>query len=371
MILITLKIFSLTGGIEKVSRSLSKALMDLQKTPEVEKLKVISLCDKTVHANELYCDKQNFKGFNGNKILFGLTAPILALKSNIIILSHINLLVIAAIVKLLAPKKRVILLAHGIEVWRDLSGWKKNFIRRNVEVWAVSNHTAGILTDKHKISSKNIIVLNNCLDPFFDIPENFKKPEYLLKRHGLSTKQPVLLTISRLSSFELYKGYDLVIENIKSLLEDFPDLMYIIAGKADVKEKSRLWELIKNEALQEHVLMLDFISDKELTDYFLLADTFIMPSKKEGFGLVFIEAAACGCNVIAGNQDGSRDALLNGEIGLLINPDDKAAIRNAIRQTLNSGNKEDLRRSKQNKCLNHFSFNIYRDRVEQILYPAS
>ncbi|RZK22945.1 MAG: hypothetical protein EOO43_09035, partial [Flavobacterium sp.] len=234
MILITLKIFSLTGGIEKVSRSLAKALLDLQKIHKNknDNLKVISLCDKTIQVNELYCEKQDFKGFNGNKILFGLIAPIIALRSNVIILSHINLLLIAVIVKLFSPKKRIILLAHGIEVWRNLSGWKKRFIRKNVEIWAVSRHTADILINKHKISSQNITVLNNCLDPYFNIPETFKKPDYLLKRHGFSIDQPILLTISRLSSFELYKGYDIVIENIKGLIEDLPDLMYIIAGKS-------------------------------------------------------------------------------------------------------------------------------------------
>ena len=72
--------------------------------------------------------------------------------------------------------------------------------------------------------------------------------------------------------------------------------------------------------LEENVLLTGFIKEEEVIDHYLLADAFIMPSTMEGFGIVFIEAMACGVPVIAGNIDGSPDALKNGELGTLINP---------------------------------------------------
>ncbi|MET4083639.1 phosphatidylinositol alpha-1,6-mannosyltransferase [Pedobacter sp. UYP30] len=370
MLLLTLKTFSLTGGIEKVSKILTKVLNDNNLGDKVESnrsFKMLSLCDKTSDLDLRYCAAENFLGFESNKLRFTIMAFREALTCETIILSHINLLIIAVLIKQFSPKKRIILIAHGIEVWRDLSKWKTNFLRKQVEIWAVSNFTAKALIENHHIDKKSIVVLNNCLDPFFKLPTTFEKPTYLLKRHLLEKQQPVLLTVSRLSSDELYKGYDLIIESLKNILPTFPDLKYVLAGKCDVKEKKRILTLIKKNELQEQVLLLDFISDDELADYFLLADLFIMPSKKEGFGIVFIEAAACGCTVMAGNQDGSTDALLNGDLGILINPADLSEMEASILKFLKNKKKEANAKMIQDKCIDHFSYTIYKNNVLELL----
>ena len=79
--------------------------------------------------------------------------------------------------------------------------------------------------------------------------------------------------------------------------------------------------MIKKRGLQQQVIFTGFVPDEELADHFNLADIYIMPSEKEGFGIVFIEAMFYHKPVIAGNKDGSVDALLNGSLGLLVNPE--------------------------------------------------
>ena len=79
--------------------------------------------------------------------------------------------------------------------------------------------------------------------------------------------------------------------------------------------------LLKKLDIPDTVVMPGFIPDDELEAHFAMSDMYVMPSRKEGFGIVFIEAMYYGLPVIAGNMDGSVDALLNGELGQLVNPD--------------------------------------------------
>jgi glycosyltransferase involved in cell wall biosynthesis len=72
------------------------------------------------------------------------------------------------------------------------------------------------------------------------------------------------------------------------------------------------------------------VPEPELLDYFAVAHVFAMLSTGEGFGIAFIEAAASGLPVIGGNCDGSVDALADGRIGRLINPNSLAEIEGAM-----------------------------------------
>ncbi len=77
-----------------------------------------------------------------------------------------------------------------------------------------------------------------------------------------------------------------------------------------------------------------FVPDAELPDYYGLGDLFAMPSKREGFGIVYLEAMACGIPAIAGDRDGARDALVEGELGVLVDPDDVAEFARAAVEVL-------------------------------------
>ena len=92
-----------------------------------------------------------------------------------------------------------------------------------------------------------------------------------------------------------------------------------------------------------------------------------MPSKGEGFGIVFIEAAANGCQVLAGNADGSVDALLNGEIGLLLDPENNEDIYNGLLELLNNPLTPTEIKLQQKKVTVNFSFENYTQKIEELL----
>ncbi len=369
ILFLTLKTFSFTGGIEKVCRIFAKVLNDLNWDKGI-KSQIWSMYDSSKDLNPLYSNS-TFRGFNGQQIRLILSVLWKHRQFDTIILSHINLILVAWLVRLFSSKKRIILFAHGIEVWKEIPSWKKRFLREaGVEIWAVSRYTAEILNKKHQMPSGQIKIVNNCLDPFLSHTDTFAKPLQLLQRYQLDQQQPVLFTLTRLTSSEKYKGYDLIINLLPELIQDYPDLIYIIGGKADIDEYKRLTVLIEEKNLDSHVNLAGYISDTELSDYFKLADVFVMPSRKEGFGLVFIEAAANGCKVIGGNQDGSIDALLDGRLGKLVDPTNANEIKNAVTQYLNIGRSDEQSKKIQQDCLAKFNYANYYNYINQLLQSA-
>jgi phosphatidylinositol alpha-1,6-mannosyltransferase len=367
VLLLVLDIFKTTGGVQKVGRTLSRVLLDNQ-ILSISTHKILSMYDDNSKRERRYTTEKYFRGFNGKKLIFFIVAVKEALRHEVLLLSHISLVSVALCVKVLNPAKRIILIAHGIEVWKPTSIFLKYFLKRYVEIVCVSRYTKARMIEAHHLRPAQIQVLNNCLDPFFNTPKSFVKPQYLLDRFNLNNRQPILVTITRLTEHEKLKGYDTILNLLPDLIPDFPDLNYILAGQASVSEKIRITNLVTQLGIQKHVTLCDFIEEKELTNFYKLGDLFILSSSKEGFGLVLIEAAACGCKIIAGNQDGSIDALMDGELGMLIDPRRPDELRIAIKMSLKLSSNVAQKQLIQRKCLENFNYQSYSKKLNKILF---
>jgi glycosyltransferase involved in cell wall biosynthesis len=160
-----------------------------------------------------------------------------------------------------------------------------------------------------------------------------------------------------------------VLECLPEVKKRIPGIKYIIAGKYDVEEKERIDAIISELNLGDTVKLIGFIKDEELVAHYQMADMFIMPSRKEGFGIVFIEAMVCGLPVIAGNADGSVDALRNGELGTLVNPIDKEEITRQLCYFFEHKNliTDEYKYQLQQKALSYFGFEQFKERLKNIL----
>jgi glycosyltransferase involved in cell wall biosynthesis len=327
---LTLRVFSATGGIEKVCMVAGKALYELTGDKLKQTLQIFSMYDRQEEVNTKYFPSGIFRGFGKNKFQFVRAAFQTGINSRQVILSHANLLLPGVLIKLFAPNTRLILIAHGIEVWSPFSFGRRYLLAKCDHILAVSDFTKQKLVAVHGIAENKITILNNCLDPFLEPPLQTGKNPELLDRYGLAPDHFVLLTITRLASREQYKGYDNVLFALKILKETIPGIRYLVAGKYDAAEKQRLDKLVSDLALQQYVIFAGYIPDEELAAHYSIADCYIMPSKKEGFGIVFIEAMYYGKPVIGGNKDGSLDALDNGKLGIPVNPDSIHEIAAAV-----------------------------------------
>jgi phosphatidylinositol alpha-1,6-mannosyltransferase len=139
------------------------------------------------------------------------------------------------------------------------------------------------------------------------------------------------------------KGLDVLIDAAASLKSDYPDLVVAVAGGRG-RERSRLERRIARTGAP--VRMIGRVEDADLPAFYGCADVFAQPCRanrwfgleQEGFGIVFVEAAACGVPQIAGRSGGSHEAVAHGETGLVVDePRRPEAVAAALRQLLDDG----------------------------------
>ena len=228
--------------------------------------------------------------------------------------------------RLLGRRTPTLVSAHGIEIWGHLDGSLGAALSQATGLLPVSQFTSEVLQKEGGIPASRIQVVPNTFRE--DLFRPGPKSVDLLKRYGLKPDQPVLLTVARLAASERYKGQDQILQALPRLLQELPDLRYLIGGRGD--DEARLRQMAIDLGVAHAVIFTGFILEAELADHYRLADLYVMPSTGEGFGIVYLESLACGRPCLAGNLDASSEALDGGRLGFVIDPKDPQAIGNAI-----------------------------------------
>jgi phosphatidyl-myo-inositol dimannoside synthase len=222
------------------------------------------------------------------------------------------------------------LVAHGIDVHANLPERTVESLRAADAVLAVSQWTRNRVISLGGIDPKRISILPNTVDESrFSVGA---KPVRLAERYGIAPDEKVILSVARLNATERYKGYDRLIRCLPRLLKECGPVHFILVGEGE--DKQRADALAKILGIERYLTLAGFVADEELADHYRIADVFAMPSTGEGFGIVFLEAMSCGTPVVAGNCDGSVDALGSGELGLLVDPENVDQIIDGIKRMI-------------------------------------
>jgi phosphatidylinositol alpha-1,6-mannosyltransferase len=245
-----------------------------------------------------------------------------------IICGHLNLLPFAALLKKVCAKK-LLLVVHGVEGWREGSAAQKKALKNVDYLIVVSEFSRQRFLKWNKTPPPKYFILPNAVDFTSFAPG--PSPGYLIERYRLQGKK-VLLTLARLSAEEKYKGIDEVLDSIPLLLKQVPNLLYLVAG--DGSDRSRLEQKVRDLGIADHVCFAGHILESEKIDHYRVADAFVMAGWGEGFGIVYLEALACGLPVIGSNLDASQEALLHGRLGMLVDPKQQAQLIDAVTKTL-------------------------------------
>jgi phosphatidylinositol alpha-1,6-mannosyltransferase len=320
--------FGGTGGIAKFNRDFLQALdacADVQRVHALPRLIPVAI-DEPVPESVVY-DRAAARG------KFAFIRRVLAHAwrrgpAELVICGHINLLPAAWLLARLR-RARLALILHGVEAWTRKNA-PTGLLMFSVDAFiAVSRHTAERTAAWSKVPAGRFVILPNCVDLDRFLPQ--PRDANLVERYGFHGSR-VLLTVGRLAGRERSKGFDRVIEAMPRLLETFPDLKYLIVGNGD--DRRRLQEKARSLGMFRQVIFAGNIPEDEKVAHYSLADAFVMPSHGEGFGIVLIEAAACGVPVIGSLADGSREALLEGRLGRLVDPNNAIELIDAVTTVL-------------------------------------
>jgi phosphatidylinositol alpha-1,6-mannosyltransferase len=151
---------------------------------------------------------------------------------------------------------------------------------------------------------------------------------------GAADSGKLILSVGRLSR---RKGFDQVIQALPALIQAGLDIQYVLIGIGE--DYDYLFDLARKHGVAERVHLLGHVSADDLPRWYNACDVFAMPNREingdtEGFGMVFIEAAACAKTVVAGTAGGTGAAVVDGVTGLRVDSNEAAMVTSALRYLL-------------------------------------
>jgi phosphatidylinositol alpha-1,6-mannosyltransferase len=241
---------------------------------------------------------------------------------------------------LIGPRLRAapyLVIAHGAEITLPgrLPGSHalgKRVLRRAAGVIAAGEYAAAACV---RTAGRPIprIVIPPGVDPERFRPIDARERAAVRRKYRIDPERPLIVGLSRLVP---RKGFDVLIRALAGL----DDSVQLAIGGSG-RDERRLMDLAVSHQVHPRVRFLGRVPDDELAPLYASADVFAMPCRDrwagleaEGFGIVFVEASACGVPSVAGRSGGSHEAVVDGETGFVVEPRDVDAVRGALARVL-------------------------------------
>lgn len=284
--------------------------------------------------------------------------------AGLIVCGHLHLLPVVWLLSRVRPSLRYVLVAHGIEVWRPYSWLERLSLRRATRIFCISEYTRRqMLRFEPGLDPARLVIVPNTVDPGFADQGPVHPSLSSQSAEARSSRRedgPVILTVARLTKADTYKGVDTVIEAMPRVLRALPRARLRIVGEGD--DLPRLREIAATLKLGSAVTFTGLISDEALRAEYRGCDLFALPSRKEGFGLVYLEAMSSGKPCIAARAGGSPE-VVDHEVGALVDYGNTDQIADAVaglwRRPPEVG--------KLRERAAHFSFANFQDRLRTAL----
>ena len=366
-----LEIFANEGGIQSYVKDILKAYLPLtagtNSPPQAEVLLLRDSpdCNNPYESKNLkfYYLKTENAGLGRLKFATVLLTRLLQKRPQRVFCGHIKL---APLIQILCQPLGIpyTILTYGKEVWEPLGPKDQTAMSKADSIWTISRYTRDRTCEINQLNPEKFHIVPCTVDE--NIFTNGPKPQDLLEQYNLVGAK-ILMTVARLRSSDIYKGVDVTIQALPQIAKTFPNVKYLVIGRGD--DRSRLAKLADDLGVTERVIFAGFVPTENLAAHYQLADAYVMPSQ-EGFGIVYLEALACGVPVLAGDGDGSADPLQDGKLGWRVPHRDSAAVAIACVEMLRGEDKRCDRHWLREQTLARFSFESLCQSLQGIFQPS-
>jgi phosphatidyl-myo-inositol dimannoside synthase len=343
------------GGIAQFNKDLLTAVCASPLVSEVVAVPRVMPFDPGDLPPKLHYDVSAISG----KWRYGARALHYALRDrrfDLILCTHINLQPMAAFARAVTGAPSALFL-HGIEAWQSPAKPLTALAARRADWFVgVSRVTVDRFRAWANVSSERCLVLPCCVDLRRFTPAAPRRE--IIERYRLAGTRPVL-SLARLAGNERSKGFDQVLAVLGSIAREAPDVVYVIAGGGN--DRARLEQMARSLGVADRVRFTGYVKDADKVDLYRTARAFVLAGRGEGFGIVLLEAMACGVPVVASTLDGSYEAIGRGAMGIAVDPNDGDALSGAILAAL--ARPAGVRPA----GLDRFSFTAFSERVQNLL----
>jgi glycosyltransferase involved in cell wall biosynthesis len=359
VLLLLPEVFGASGGIQMYCRSLCLAVGEWAQRNN-STVSAIVLNDNappdTRYVNGRF-DTFTTVGKSKSRFIKSFMRQVAASRHDVLICGHVSLAPLALASRLFNPGIKTVVVTYGVDVWRPLSTLDRSALRNADKVLAISEFTRDEVVERHSVPRERIDLFPPSLDPFWQVDMPSQESQ---------ATPPMILTVGRLERSEVYKGVDSVIKSLPAVVAEYGAVDYRVVGKGD--DVPRLKALAEELSVSEYVTFTGGVSEQELRDYYRRCSLFVMPSEKEGFGIVFLEAMAYGKPVVGGAHCGTPSVVRDGVTGLLVNRQDIAGLSRAINGLLSDDqSREKLGRAGHERLLSEFAFERFESNLDVLL----
>lgn len=354
-----------TGGVGRATRTLVKALSDLYGEDEVGVLAVWRR--EAMHTLPARWVHPGWAGSGRVPVRVQIEYAVRAVSAArrrkrqlVVIAAHPHLAPVARLAAV-AAGCRYAVWTYGYEVWGPVRRRVRAGLAGADAVWALSEFTATQLRNHKLVASERVRIL---------CPTGPR--ELTVKSAQPAVGQPLVLAVGALKQTTRYKGIDTLLHAWPTVLRQIPDACLRIVGDGD--ERYGLERICSALNLDDgNVRFCGRVSDTELAAAYAQATVFALPARArvgahpegEGFGLVYLEAAAAGLPVVAGKAGGAVEAVEEGRTGLLVDPEDPRAVAEALIELLGDRDRaRDMGRAGREFVEERFSYDRFRNDVK-------
>ncbi len=332
-----------SGGIQRVAHLISKCLLE----PSEYSVEIIS-------AKELPTElkSSNIWSANNKKWLFWLKAVSVVRRADMVIYDHLGT---ARVHSFASKKAKSVAFIHGIEVWKETAPPKRLKTVEKMDYLITNSQFTKTKALEHLPVFKNAKVC--WLSTLEDGHSKFEVP--------LNQRRAQVVILGRMKSGR-DKGHEALIELWGDVLEKNADARLVIIGIGDDQE--RLKRLAESKEYAESIEFTGFLENEDVEKRLAQSKLLCMPSRGEGFGLVYIEAMRLGVPVIASIQDAGQEVNVDGETGFNIDLDKQSELIESINHVLSNQNEfEKMGKNALQRWEHSFNYKSFSDRFLSII----